>query len=74
MRLLKVHPPPNLRGERRGMKITMMQLRSEPGEWINHQVYKHGQTVIITHCGKDIAQICPIKRKGKDATRNVQRT
>lgn len=56
------------------MKITMMQLRKEPGEWIHHQVYKHGQTVIITHCGKDIAQICPTKRKETDATDNVQGT
>jgi len=42
------------------IKITMMQLRKEPGEYINHQVYKHGQTIVITHCGKEIAQICPI--------------
>ena len=42
-------------------RITMMQLRSEPGEWIHHRVYKHGETIIITHCGKDIVEICPLE-------------
>ena len=42
------------------IKITMMQLRSEPGEWIYHRVGKHGDTIIITHNGKEIAQICPL--------------
>jgi len=49
----------NTEGE--DMKVTMMELRREPGEWIHHQVWKHGKTVIITHCGKEIAQICPIE-------------
>lgn len=40
--------------------VTMMKLRSEPGEWIYHQVWKHGETVVITHHGKEIAQICPL--------------
>ena len=52
------------------MKVTMMELRKQPGEYIYHQVYKHGQTVIITHSGKEIAQICPLEntiidKKGK---------
>lgn len=40
-------------------RITMMQLRSEPGEYF-HLVYKHGETIIITKAGREIAQICPI--------------
>lgn len=41
------------------LKITMMQLRSEPGEYI-HQVYKHNETIIITKAGREVAQLCPI--------------
>lgn len=43
------------------IKITMMELRREPGEWIHHQVWKHGQTILITHCGKNIAIISSIQ-------------
>lgn len=43
------------------IRITMMELRSEPGEWIYHQVFKHGERIVITHCGKEIAQICPLE-------------
>jgi len=42
-------------------KISMMQLRREPGEYIYHQVFKHEETIIVTHKGKEIAQICPIE-------------
>lgn len=42
------------------IEITMMQLRAEPGEYF-HQVYKHGETIIITKAGRKIAQICPIE-------------
>ncbi len=38
----------------------MMKLRSKPGEWIYHRVWKHGETITITHHGKEIAQICPV--------------
>lgn len=39
----------------------MMELRSQPGEWIGHQVGKHGETLIVTYQGKDVAQICPLE-------------
>ena len=42
------------------IKITMMQLRAEPGEWI-HQVYKHNETIIITKAGREVCQISPIE-------------
>lgn len=41
------------------IKITMMQFRSEPGEYI-HQVYKHNETIIITKAGREVAQLCPL--------------
>lgn len=53
------------------IKITMMQFRSGPGEWI-HQVYKHNETIIITKAGKEVAQLCPLENikidsKGRSA-------
>jgi prevent-host-death family protein len=42
------------------IKITMMQFRREPGEWI-HQVYKHNETIIITKAGREVAQLCPLE-------------
>jgi len=41
--------------------ITMMQLRKEPGEYIDHLVGRHNETVIITKNGKPIAQLCPLE-------------
>ena len=40
-------------------RITMMDLRKAPGEFIYHQVYRHNQEIIITHKGKDVAKIIP---------------
>ena len=42
------------------IRITMMQFRAEPGEWI-HQVYKHNETIIITKAGREVAQLCPLE-------------
>jgi len=41
-------------------EVTMMQLRAQPGEYFYHRVYKHDETIIVTHMGRPIAQICPL--------------
>jgi hypothetical protein len=39
--------------------ITMMQLRSQPGEYA-HRAYKHGEIFIVTSQGRPWFKICPI--------------
>ena len=40
-------------------KITMMEFRSMPGEFV-HEVYRHGKIFIITKMGKPVAQLSPL--------------
>ena len=39
--------------------ITMMQLRSQPGEYA-HRAYRHGETFIVTSQGRPWFKIVPI--------------
>ena len=39
--------------------ITMMQLRAQPGEYA-HQVYKHGETIIVTSQGRPVFKMVPV--------------
>ena len=41
--------------------ITMMELRSRPGEWIYYKVFRQARTLNIRNNGKIIAQISPIE-------------
>jgi hypothetical protein len=43
-------------------KITMMQLRKTPGLYFFWQVGYHKKSFIVTHQGKPIAKIVPIKK------------
>ena len=40
-------------------KITMTELRTQPGEIIGHQVAKHGESFEITNGGKSVAYLLP---------------
>lgn len=40
--------------------ITMMQLRSQPGEYA-HLVYKHGETILVTNQGRPVFKMVPVE-------------
>lgn len=40
--------------------ITIMAFRKSPGE-VFHEVYKHGETFIITKAGKPICELKPLE-------------
>jgi prevent-host-death family protein len=39
--------------------ITMMQLRSSPGEYA-HRAYKHGESFLVTSQGRPVFKIVPV--------------
>jgi len=46
-------------------KITMMQLRKEPGEYFYRRCFKGRESFVVTYQGKAIAKIEPIIKKLK---------
>lgn len=40
--------------------ITMMQLRKSPGEYA-HQVYKHGESFLVTSQGRPVFKMVPVE-------------
>ena len=52
-------------------EITMMQLRKSPGLYIYWEVGHNKQSFILTHKGKPIAKIIPIKKERKNGTNKI---
>ena len=40
--------------------ITMMDLRKRPGEYA-HQVYKHGESFLVTNQGRPVFKMVPVE-------------